>query len=59
MVPIQLSDKYATTITSYHNLRVDDFKSVLAVHDPKDGTDHEIMFISATVHVNIPIPRSA
>jgi hypothetical protein len=49
MIPIHLSDKYVTITgmggTSHHNLRIGDFKLVLAVHDPKDGTDHEVMCI--------------
>ena len=41
MVPIMLSNKYVTIKgmggMSRHNLRLGDFKSVLAVRDPKDN----------------------
>ena len=43
MVPIMLSNKYVTIKgmggMSHHNLRLGDFKSILAVRDPKDDTD--------------------
>ena len=49
MEEIGMSNKYVTITgmggTSYHNLRIGDFKSVLAVFDPKDGKEHEIMCI--------------
>ena len=49
MVPILLINKYVTIKgmggMSRHNLRLGDFKSVLAVHDPKSITEREIMCI--------------